>query len=211
MPHEPSLYALEYAKENLWEYELPTIHGNYGHDNATYNNVLEQLLKALPKCNGVEIYDFHVTEHEQRYDAAFTWRYPNLPYTCTTKYWGDGIYHLTGITQRDQTVVTTWVDDHSQKIIGDDICTELLEALQKEEEYEHVSDGYIGGLMRGRRLPEMVTKKQLLLERAELIKKRKRAIDKLKDAYGMGIKFWERAIERYEAQLVENADLLAAK
>ena len=197
------LYSMEYAKEHLSRIELP-YHPNGSGYGCHDKDVLDALLAAVPHCNGVEINDLHCTRTDGGYNAAFTWHYPQTQYSCTTQYVGDGIYCLTGVTHYDNTVVRLMYDTHcmSAKRLGDDICTELLCVLEKEEEYEHI-DGE-----RGRRLPERLTKKQLLAERTELIEKRKKCIKMLENASGMGINFWKNAIARREEDLRENADLL---
>ena len=204
------LYSLEYAEDPMSNILLPD-HGSYG---EYHRDVLEALFAAIPHWLGIEIVELHCNRSSNGCDAAFTWYHSNLGRTCTTKYWGDGVYYLTGILE-DNTVVQLAFDTHCMrqqdiKDLGNIMCDELMEIMNNEEEYEHIKDTscYGTSVKRGRRLPEKLTKKQLLLERSDLVEKRKMLFEKLDNASGRGIAFWQNAIKRCEDELRENVELL---
>lgn len=206
------LYSLEYAEDPMSKIVLPDAHLSYGKYN---NNVLESLFAAVPQWGGIEVVELHCNRIENGCEAAFTWYHTNYNRMCTTQFWGDGIYYLTGVIE-DGTVIRLMFDTHcmSRKTLddlGNVMCDELMVAMNKEEEYEHVRDSssYGTGIKRGRRIPEKVTLEQLLTERGNLIEKRQNYLEKLRLANNG--KIWQNAINRVEEELHENAELLKQK
>ena len=205
---KPALFSLEYAKNNsAHDLELPINTDGY---DVFDRDVFEALSAAVPNNYGIAINDFHIGRVPGGYRAAFTWYHHDSGYRCTTNYWGDGIYNLTGITD-DDTVVRIMFDTHcmSTEDLGNKMCMEMIDCLKKEEEYSHRETGH-GGVARDRRLPWKLTKKQLLAERVGFIRARKRALEHLEDLTpeDLGYRLWNGSLERANKELAENKFLL---